>query len=1356
MKASKLKINAITLTLLGVLLLTPNAFAFNPNHVEFYTYGGFDAVDSAFKFIALIFSDSGYKGLFYTIMAASLFFAGATNYFRFLQGRQEGNILSWAGPVLIAFILFVAFVLPKGEVTVYDKVLNKQDTIGGIPIGITTVAGLTSEVGDGILQIIDTTSVDPDMDYENSAGGIGVLTIYNAVTHQLSIDTNFDRSVQRYIEDCYFFCLENGNCNLAELEDTQKSLSDQLSKAASPSNYTVYYDGSKPQGNVLSCRDDWNNYLRYTLNNTTSYRNIAREICEDAGVDASDVRAFQHCLDVTTTYLEQLYNGRYPSVTDNIYNFLEQDYIAQRIYAATVMSNSKVLANNEIITRGYSLGITMNSWIPTIRGVLIAFGLSLLPFLVLFLPTPFFKKILGAVFGVFLFMLSWLIADAVIHYFLVHEAKTLFSSVYTAHNVGYASFLIMNAPLAKAIAIWGYLRSLGIGLAAMVTAGVTKVGAYGLQQMAAGLEGAVEAGAIRGKEAIDTTEQGKIEEEIANSNAFRGIAGGYSYLQMKQMLEKEMSKRLGGTAAFKNNTDAFETAKNAESINAGMVNAEAKIANENGMTARDYGWNKGIEDATRDVTAWNNAGGSHALGLVEGINKGAAAKGELDAAHNNPQALENLIEKQSAYRVTGEMQKFKTFAQLTHKKDNIQTAEELARLQNRSLQNLSLTTRMAHNLLGPEAPAGLYSITTDKDGNIIQATAQNGVNISEVTDQGLRHIAMTDDGKVALDTTTAGTHAQINGDIGKYAQAVGLPSTFAKAIAGANGSLVVNGKQYTGTVTLSPEQEANVADILSLSRYGDKYKNAVKTLRWAAANGYSVDFTFTGIGNELSKAEVSRIDYGKTISATQTTTGSSVTLGKGFDTAIASHDWRRVYQLIRNALKNSSDRKAVVTAIGEHLSKLVGAHYSVSQGLSFTNTVGSGGHTGKSYYSDHSASKERIAHRSGNIGWQGSVGLGSHGEEADSLSVGAGQETGYTVQSMSKDTVGHRSDTVSQDTYSSATTDTFGSNLQLSNNVLLRNFEQQGNKIVGKNKDVDTEAKELTYLVADTYTAFTAAIGDKSVLSKAQSNAMDIDQQVENYNVIDTYANKYNDAFYKKQENVLDSLGAPKPSTTPETTSSGTTPESKPLKENATPEVKPSPKTSSTERIETEAVNAKPEPKPEIKVVEPNHQADKVQELSARQSVSPELKPTVANFETTRNLSTLNNTQPSQPTVDNNHPSIRSDIPNATGFSNEQRVQLTMSSSPFDQSSASNPQAANPNPNTQTVGHGFNFGDFKVKTHERSKNDMNEMLKNIEAMKGNSDLTPNPSQEDLVPHSSRGESEPEPSKDEDMTPTQSR
>ena len=663
-------------------LVPAHAFAFDWRHVEFYTYGGFDAVDSAFRFIALIFSDKSYQGLFYTIMVLSLFFAGASSYLRFLQGRQEGNILSWAGPVLIAFVLFVAFVVPKGEVTIYDKVLNKQDTISNIPIGITTAAGLTSEIGDGILNIIDTTSINPDTDYENSAGGIGVLTIYNAVTHSLSIDSDFDRSMRRYIEDCYFFCLEEGKCDLANLENSDTLLSDQLGNAAFSSVYTVYYDAANPNGKTLTCQDDWNNYLRGTLQNQTSYQADAKKICAEAGVDVNNPTALQHCEDVTESYLQELYNGQYPDVTDSIYTYLEQDYIAQQVYKAAIASNSTLLTNYEVTTGGINIGMAFNTWIPTIRGVIIAFGLSLLPFLILFLPTPFFKKILGASIAVFLFQISWLIVDAVIHFFLVHEAQTLFSSVYIAHNVGYASFLVMEAPLAKSLAIWGYLRSLGMGLALIPVTAVTRFGAYGLQRMAAGLESAVEVGAVEGKEAMDVMEQGRLENEISSSIASRAVNAGMTGIEMRRALMNLKAKSLGAGSAYKSETSAYTTSREAESKFAGETNAEARVARSNNETMRDFGEHLGRFNAEKMYMAWKKAGngninnGVDVLANTEGATWGGSDRGKYDAVNGNMGELASVYTKASAAEISKEQEQFKEWAKLHHVRDDVKSAIE--------------------------------------------------------------------------------------------------------------------------------------------------------------------------------------------------------------------------------------------------------------------------------------------------------------------------------------------------------------------------------------------------------------------------------------------------------------------------------------------------------------------------------------------------------------------------------------------------------------------------------------------------------------------------------------------------------
>ena len=50
--------------------------------MEYYTYNGFGAVVTAFQKISLIFSDNGYRALFFTVTAFGIFIAGAAAYFQ--------------------------------------------------------------------------------------------------------------------------------------------------------------------------------------------------------------------------------------------------------------------------------------------------------------------------------------------------------------------------------------------------------------------------------------------------------------------------------------------------------------------------------------------------------------------------------------------------------------------------------------------------------------------------------------------------------------------------------------------------------------------------------------------------------------------------------------------------------------------------------------------------------------------------------------------------------------------------------------------------------------------------------------------------------------------------------------------------------------------------------------------------------------------------------------------------------------------------------------------------------------------------------------------------------------------------
>ncbi|HCC54200.1 MAG TPA: hypothetical protein DEQ20_04630, partial [Desulfobulbaceae bacterium] len=69
-------------------------------------------------------------------------------------------------------------------------------------------------------------------------------------------------------------------------------------------------------------------------------------------------------------------------------------------------------ANRQITTSGLGMGITMNAWVPVMRAVMTAVAIGLIPFLVLFLPTPLAGKTLSAMAGFFVFIATWGVTDA--------------------------------------------------------------------------------------------------------------------------------------------------------------------------------------------------------------------------------------------------------------------------------------------------------------------------------------------------------------------------------------------------------------------------------------------------------------------------------------------------------------------------------------------------------------------------------------------------------------------------------------------------------------------------------------------------------------------------------------------------------------------------------------------------------------------------------------------------------------------------------------------------------------------------------------------------------------------------------
>lgn len=91
--------------------------------MEYYTYGGFNPIMQAFNKIALIFSDSDYQGLLFVVTVLGILAAVGAWLARAATGARVIPLV-WAVPVLFGAVMYLALFVPKGNITVYDPVLN--------------------------------------------------------------------------------------------------------------------------------------------------------------------------------------------------------------------------------------------------------------------------------------------------------------------------------------------------------------------------------------------------------------------------------------------------------------------------------------------------------------------------------------------------------------------------------------------------------------------------------------------------------------------------------------------------------------------------------------------------------------------------------------------------------------------------------------------------------------------------------------------------------------------------------------------------------------------------------------------------------------------------------------------------------------------------------------------------------------------------------------------------------------------------------------------------------------------------------------------------------------------------------
>ena len=553
---NSIKIHFTFFVTLATILTPISAFALD---ADYYTWGGFDAVASGFLKLALIFSDGGYRGLFFSIIVMAFMFGSFAIVARAASGARA-NPISWFVPIFVGVVIYLGLVVPTGTIHLYDNQTNRYQAIGGIPDGIIAVAGVLNLVERGMVEIV-STSGDP-RSYVDQAGGAGFLGLFQATSKVLTTDdTLMDTSVNKYIQDCVSFELTRPGTTLTvdELRRTTGDFRTSLVKANSPAIYTVYYDLTAPQGQTMTCQQAWSNINTYIASPAHLEENL-KGICAQIGYDTSTPASYQKCKSSMQATFSDL--GVSGVTTDD---FIRQAYLSQRLHDVFRSGDTTAVANFKFLTNASGAMKSANEWLPIMKGVLTAVALGLVPFLALFIPTPLLGKTLSVMLGFFIWLTAWGVTDALLHQFLMDfgtramEGLRLHSG---GTGLGMDAFYFMPNETVKILGMFGTVRMSGLMLATVITGMLVKFGGHALATMGSSLMGQVQ---NAGQQAAQMTENPSGRAAALKSNAWsmptETIANDHRYGYQGMMTEGLVNQSWGveGAGAKLQSMEALQT-----------------------------------------------------------------------------------------------------------------------------------------------------------------------------------------------------------------------------------------------------------------------------------------------------------------------------------------------------------------------------------------------------------------------------------------------------------------------------------------------------------------------------------------------------------------------------------------------------------------------------------------------------------------------------------------------------------------------------------------------------------------------------------------------------------------------------
>lgn len=473
----------------GILLAaTPALAAFT---TDFYTYGGYDAVLSAFQRIASIFADSNFIGLFSVALISGFLFGGMSAYWAAMQKGSVGPLQSWIMAVIVGIVIYLALIVPKGTVIVYDTVKNRFQPVPGVPDGIVILAALTNKIEHGLIDIV-SNSGDPQA-YQTKAGGIGFnMLLQISVGNNVLNDPLMMASAYKYVQDCVAFEMARPGGTISPNDVAENA--DMLTvfgNAANPAVPTVYYNAANPQGIVTTC-DYAFNQMNSDFTNAGNYTKAMNQRCADSGFDPTVPAEMTQCMSLvqdTTNWVL----GFGASMQQVLMQEMMARTVANVLASGNMDLQIRFMGSREVGNSLMSMTIMANDWIPQLRATLTAVAIALTPFLALMLATPLFGRAARITVGFFVWVMAWGVIDAVLHGFAMDAAIKAFQDVHD-YQLGLNAILNMQTASMKSLSTFGGMRMAGLMLSSVLVGGFGLMGGHMLGMMAGQVTGPLQGG----------------------------------------------------------------------------------------------------------------------------------------------------------------------------------------------------------------------------------------------------------------------------------------------------------------------------------------------------------------------------------------------------------------------------------------------------------------------------------------------------------------------------------------------------------------------------------------------------------------------------------------------------------------------------------------------------------------------------------------------------------------------------------------------------------------------------------------------------------------------------------------------